>query len=205
MTQKQLNTKPLTDFFTAVILAGGKNSRFDGKDKAFLNIGGIPMIELISGRLREIFGKLLVVTNTPEKYRDYTDLPTVRDTFTETGPLGGIHAAMLHAQTPWIFVVSCDMPYINRAIIEKQVLWLDRNPGADALVPRIKSHIEPMHAIYASGQAGALGDFLESASDYSIRAFLRLLNVVYMDLPPDATTTKAFSNINSPRDLGRIT
>lgn len=197
--------KPLTDFFTAVILAGGKNSRFDGEDKAFLNMGGVPMIELISIRLMEIFGKILVVTNTPDKYGDYNYLPVVSDTFKEAGPLGGIHAAMVHVQTPWIFVVSCDMPYIKKEIIERQVLWFDRNPGADAVVPRINAQIEPLHAIYASGNAGALGDFLGSTTDYSIRAFLRLLNVVYLDLPPDASTIKAFSNINSFSDLGGTT
>jgi len=191
----------LSDQITAVILAGGRNSRFNGKDKAFFPVNGVPMVEIISGRLRDLFKMILVVTNSPGSYAGYTDLPFVCDTFSGTGPLGGIHAAMVNVKTPYIFVVSCDMPYIDTGLIRKQADLFFKKKKADVLIPRINSNIEPLHAIYSSKLAGRLGEFLTSTSDYSIRAFLRGLDVAYMDLPADTSVIRVFTNINSPRDL----
>ncbi len=159
------------------------------------------MVEIISGRLRDLFKNMLVVTNSPGSYAGYTDLPVVCDTYSGTGPLGGIHAAMVNVKTPYIFAVSCDMPYIDTGLISKQADLLFKKKKADALIPRINSNIEPLHAIYSTKLADRLGEFLRSTSDYSIRAFLRGLDVAYLDLPPDASVIMAFTNINSPRDL----
>ena len=190
-----------SDQITAVILAGGMNSRFSGKDKAFFPVNGVPMVEIISGRLMDLFKKILVVTNSPGRFAGYTDLPFVCDTYSGTGPLGGIHAAMANAKTPYIFVVSCDMPFIDKEIIGKQADLFFKRKKADALIPRINRRIEPLHAIYSSKLDGRLGAFLSVTSDYSIRAFLGGLDVAYMDLPADASVMRAFTNVNSPQDL----
>ena len=191
----------MSDQITAVILAGGRNLRFGGKDKAFFLVNGIPMVEIISGRLRELFKKILVVTNSPGSYAGYTDLPYICDIWTGKGPLGGIHTAMVNVKTPLIFVVSCDLPFIDKGLISKQTDLFFRKKKADALIPRINSNIEPLHAIYSSRLAGRLGKFLSSTSDYSIRTFLSLLDVAYMDLPADEPVIRAFTNVNSPCDL----
>jgi molybdenum cofactor guanylyltransferase len=190
-----------SDQITAVILAGGMNSRFSGKDKAFLPVNGVPMVEIISGRLMDLFKKILVVTNSPGRYAGYTYLSFVCDTYSGTGPLGGIHAAMANAKTPYIFVVSCDMPFIDKEIIGKQADLFFKRKKTDALIPRINRRIEPLHAIYSSKLDCRLGAFLSATSDYSIRAFLEGLDVAYMDLPADASVMRAFTNVNSPQDL----
>ena len=50
----------------AIILAGGKNSRMSGQDKAFLEIEGQPIIERLIGKLKLLVNKIIVVTNSPE-------------------------------------------------------------------------------------------------------------------------------------------
>ncbi len=187
---------------TAVVLAGGKSSRFGGRDKAFLKIDDMPMIELVTGRLKKIFnGKIIVVTHSPEKYSSYRDFTIVEDIYREAGPLGGIHAAMTHANTGYIFVVSCDMPYLDKDIIRQQLNIFSSLTDADALIPRITSNIEPLHAIYRTAMAEDLAGFLAATSNYSIRAFLENKNVAYFDLPGTLPERKAFSNINRPDDL----
>ena len=186
---------------TAVVLAGGRNSRFGGKDKAFVRIENVPMIELITGKLGKLFENIIIVTNTPEKYTGFDDFTVITDIYRNSGPLGGIHAAMTGASTPFIFVVSCDMPYIDTAIVSEMKDVFGKSGDADALIPATGSRIEPLHAIYRTALAESLGDFLASAEDYSIRAFLKDKRVIYYPLPDTARERKAFTNINRPSDL----
>lgn len=53
---------------SAIILAGGKNSRMQGEDKAFLEIDGKPFIARIIGALKGLVVEIIVVTNNPERY-----------------------------------------------------------------------------------------------------------------------------------------
>ena len=52
----------------AIILAGGKSSRF-GRDKAFVKIDGVPIIKRQIKILKGIFKKIIIVTNDQRKYR----------------------------------------------------------------------------------------------------------------------------------------
>jgi molybdopterin-guanine dinucleotide biosynthesis protein A len=186
---------------TAVVLAGGKNTRFGGADKAFAMIGNVPMVEIVTGRLGEIFKNILVITNSPEKYEAYSGITLIADIFKGAGPLGGIHAAMKNAVTPFIFVVSCDMPFLDTGLIMAQIDFFGSHQKVDALMPRIGSDIEPLHTIYSTSLAESLEEFLVMSPDYSIRAFLKDREVVYFDLPAGPRQKKAFSNINIIRDI----
>lgn len=187
--------------FTAVVLAGGKNSRFGGEDKAFVTVDGVPMIERILNRLNKIFNDILVITNLPAKYKEYGDLRFATDIITDAGPLGGIYSAMRNSGSPYIFVVSCDMPYLDTGIIEDQLGLFFRLNDPDIVLPRINSGIEPLHGIYRTELAGRLEKFLLTTSDLSIRAFLKELDVAYLDLHDSPGVKKAFRNINRPGDI----
>jgi molybdenum cofactor guanylyltransferase len=186
---------------TGVILAGGRNSRFKGEDKAFISVEGVPMIERVMGILGEVFTDIIAVTNSQENYISFQNLLCTPDIYQATGPLGGIHAAMKKAGTPYIFVVSCDMPYLDPDLIKRQIRYFIKLGNIDALIPRIGSRFEPLHAIYRTGLADALGQFLDSSSDYSIRAFLENKTVAWFDLPGTPREKKAFLNINRPSDI----
>jgi molybdenum cofactor guanylyltransferase len=186
---------------TGVILAGGKNSRFDGRDKAFVPVDGVPMIERIINVTAGLFDNTIVVTGHPERYPVREDLHYVSDVIKGVGPLGGIHSAMTKSEAPWIFVFSCDMPYLDRNIIKGQYEYLQNLEFADALIPRINSMPEPLHALYRTGLREDLENFLYTAADYSIRAFLNDKKVHYYDLESSRSVRKAFCNINKPADI----
>ena len=56
---------------TAIILSGGKSSRM-GRDKAFGEFSGKPLIETLINKLSRTFEDLMIITNKPEQYKRYS-------------------------------------------------------------------------------------------------------------------------------------
>ncbi len=128
----------------AIILAGGKNSRMK-KAKAFCEINGRPVIEIIIGKLNGLFSKIIVVTNNTQGYERY-DVMLVEDVVKNRGPLAGIYSGLSASDKPHNFVVGCDMPFLNVDLIRH----MTENTGEnDVIVPRIKGFVEPLHGIYS--------------------------------------------------------
>ncbi len=189
------------DNLTAVILAGGKNLRFGGSDKAFMLVDGIPMIKVLTGKVEGLFSEILVATNSPEKYAELAGVVPVTDVFKGMGPLGGIHAAMKMASNPGIFVVSCDMPFVDKDVIGAIARKYEKTPDADAVIPVLGGYTEPLHAIYRTSLAEYLEKYLASSPDLSVRNFISGLKAVYIDMPDTENVRRSFTNINRPDDL----
>src|SRR6185369_2754657 len=102
----------LSDRVAGVILAGGQNSRMGGHDKAFLRVNGETVFSRTLALMRTCFPEVLVVSNSPEKYRGY-EVDVTADEIPGLGPLGGMHAALGRVQRPYAFVVACDMPFLR--------------------------------------------------------------------------------------------
>src|SRR5436190_16038066 len=96
-----------TDRVAGIVLAGGKNSRMGGEDKAFLRVEQRPIVERTLELFRRVFREVVVVSNNPEKYAHY-GVDVVVDEFAEVGPLAGIHAGLGRIDSPYAFVAACD-------------------------------------------------------------------------------------------------
>lgn len=185
---------------SGVILAGGANSRFDGKTKANLLIEGRTIISGIIGILSRVFSEIIIVTNTPDEFRDYSDYMIISDLYKKVGPLGGIHAALKSTECEAVFVVAGDMPLLNKEMIISQTEYFLKNK-CDALIPAINLNIEPLHAIYSKTILKRLEDYLSVDSSYAVREFFKKIETRYMDLIDSEDTKTAFTNINSPSDF----
>ena len=130
---------------TAIILAGGKASRM-GTDKAFLKIGNQHLIKRQIGLLRKIFEKIIIVTNSLPKYRGYKGIKIISDLITNRGPLGGIYSGLVASSSTYNFVVACDMPFINQALIR----YIIRNrDNYDIVIPKIDKKYHPLFGVYS--------------------------------------------------------
>ncbi|HEX9997660.1 MAG TPA: molybdenum cofactor guanylyltransferase [Abditibacterium sp.] len=137
----------------AAILAGGKSSRM-GREKALIEWGNQTLIGRVAQVLRPIFSHVCVVTSNFEVARA-ANIPAIPDHFLARGPVGGIHAALTHFGAP-VFIVACDMPFLNGEFIR----FMAQNFNGDALIPRSETGIEPLHAIYSPRCAPVLADLL---------------------------------------------
>ncbi|GBE27983.1 putative molybdenum cofactor guanylyltransferase [bacterium BMS3Bbin03] len=129
---------------TAVILAGGKNSRI-GRNKAFLQIGDNTFIERIVAKLKSLFENIIIVTNTPTDY-EFPGIKLIKDIIPDKGPLGGIYSGLNFSSDFYNFFVACDMPFLNLDFID---YMCNRVEGYDLVIPYVNGRYEPLHAIYS--------------------------------------------------------
>lgn len=190
-----------TSAYTAVILAGGKNSRFHRYDKAFIRVFGIPMIERVFKVLSQIFDDIIVVTNSPEKYSEYRGVKLLGDSILDAGPLGGLHSALKHLAGKTIFFVSCDMPFLNKGIIIKQLEDYSKT-AVDILIPEHEGYFEPMHSVLSGKLFPEIEDFLNESSDKTLLNFFLGQNHKIWKPEGLHKCLNPFLNINSYQELG---
>ncbi len=188
---------------SGAILSGGENKRFGGKSKSEMILGDKTIFLLMIEILTTIFDEIIIVTNNPEKYKGHDNFKIVGDQFVKAGPLGGLHAAMKTSTKDAVFAFACDMPFLDKKIIEKQIN-LFSEIKCQALVPEVDKYTEPLHSIYSNSQLKVLEEFLTENRDYAVRAYLKRIDVHYLNMDRNADTIRAFTNINSPSDLEEI-
>ena len=141
---------------TGVILAGGASSRM-GRNKALLTVDGTPLIQRIHHIMTGLFQNVLLVTNSPDEY-DFLLCRKVRDIYPGVGSIAGLHAGLTASPTERIFVVACDAPFLNPALIRKlcdiEGIW-------DAVIPIGATGKEPLHALYSRDCLPFLEQMLE--------------------------------------------
>lgn len=192
-----------TPNFSAAILAGGKNSRFNGENKSFLKVENKFIIDRIQKVLHSIFSEIIIVTNNTELYHKYSDSIIVSDFYKETGPLGGIHAALLNSLNDNVFIVSCDMPFLNTELILKQIDFHIK-AQSEITIPVLNNFKEPLHGIYNKSILNTLEKYIESTDNYKIRGLFELVNINYFHLINNNVIDKAFTNINHPDEYKNL-
>ncbi|MGB4146210.1 MAG: molybdenum cofactor guanylyltransferase, partial [Acetomicrobium sp.] len=139
---------------TAVILAGGKGKRL-GYNKALLKMGDTYLLEIIVRNIKAISDRILFVVSP----NDYSHLLSIHssllssncvsvicDSIPNQGPLLGLIEALKWSNEEWIFLVGCDMPFIEKPLVK--LIYQSRKSGSQVLVPRLNGFLEPLHAFY---------------------------------------------------------
>jgi molybdopterin-guanine dinucleotide biosynthesis protein A len=187
---------------TGIILAGGKNLRMGGTNKAFVSVNGEAMIDRTMHLFQEVFDEVIISTNAPLDYIDY-DAHIVTDVVKNKAAIGGIYTGLLYGSSDHCFVAACDMPFLNRKFIEYMI---DRMGTHDIVVPESSQGLQPLHAVYSKKCLPYIRKIIGS-DRLKIRPLFRHFKT--LTIPSDVIRTfdsdeKMFFNINSPEDLERI-
>jgi molybdopterin-guanine dinucleotide biosynthesis protein A len=185
------------DACTLLILAGGLSRRM-GRDKANLLAGSNSLVEHLADRLSAGVDETLVSVGSSSP-RASSSLRYVTDIYPGLGPLAGMHAGMLVAKNPLIWVVGCDLPDVEPAL---GALLIQLAAGFDAVVPKPAGELEGVCAIYSRDLAPAIESLLQNGAR-SIRALLDEIKVRYVG--PDELYAvdpglRSFRNLNTPAD-----
>ncbi len=188
----------------AVILAGGGSRRF-GALKSFIDIEGVPIIARNLALLRELFQEVFISTNLPEPY-SRLGAPLIGDVLPSRGPMSGIYSGLINAKGPGIVVVACDMPFLNKKvmnfILDRRLRHCRECGPCDAAVPVFNNWPQPLSGIYSR----ALLPYLEESivqDKTSLSRFLREVNTYFIDESDMRTIDpegRSFININTIED-----
>ena len=187
-----------------LVLAGGLNTRMGGVDKSRLWVGGVPLIHSTSQMLQNLFGQVILVTNRPDLHRDLPEgVRIVSDRYRGRGPLGGLHAGLCSTEADAVFCLACDMPSLDRELIQAQAQRFRSRAakGCEVLIPRIGELIEPLHGIYLKALEPMVRGICSGPEGYSIRVLLGQARTCYWDLGDTSRNRSAFFNLNTPKDL----
>ena len=185
---------------TGVLLAGG-NSRRMGEDKRYLVVGEQTLLERGLAVLRSIFQEVLVVIAQDSPSLD-VDARVVRDLVPDCGSLGGLYTGLTQATTPYIFVVACDMPFLDPAVITQ---FTSRRASADIVIAKLAARLHPMHALYGKRCLPVVEQMIRARQlkiqEMLSHASLHVRYVTEADLLTVDPSGRSFYNVNTPADL----
>jgi len=129
---------------TGAILAGGKSTRMKFH-KAFAEIKGRLVIEIIIDKFSRYFEETIIISNEPHLFHQY-GLPVYSDIYPYLGPVAGIHTALERAVFDPVYVLGCDMPFINMKMVDHMVGLIGDH---DCVLTRMNSMLQPTAAAYS--------------------------------------------------------
>ena len=183
-----------------IILAGGRSTRLDGRNKALIAIEGRTILDRLAELLSSLFKPVIIVTNQPQEYLLREEM-IVTDLLDLRSSLTGIYSGLFHAPTPQAFVIGGDMPYLKREMVE--LILENLETGWDVIVPVTAAGYQPLAAIYSRRCLPVMARQLAD-NRCKVSGFFSGVRVKEI---PEACLRRidpeliSFFNINTPSDL----
>jgi molybdopterin-guanine dinucleotide biosynthesis protein A len=185
------------------VLAGGGSTRF-GRDKALVEMDGVPMLLRMRALLGEISNDVNVIT-APGKYAAL-GITGIADRWDGQGPLAGIITALLatneeRGETQWNVIIGCDMPFLSRDWLTHLVTRALAS-RAEVVAAQSAQGLEPLCACWRTTAA----EELQKAFDEGIRKITQAMKRLHMEVLDEAewkrfdATGRLFWNMNTASD-----
>jgi molybdopterin-guanine dinucleotide biosynthesis protein A len=184
------------DNVTGIVLAGGASQRM-GQNKAFLELAGRPLIEVVIERMVSVCVEVLVVAGDVQPYAS-SGVRLVEDRFRGVGALGGLHAGLEAATHELTLVVGCDMPFLNPDLLRAFAGWVE---GFDVAVLRHtdEKYMEPLHSAYRRTCLPVIEAAIRARRRRIVSFFphVRVRYVTPADVIPFDPDLRSFHNVNT--------
>jgi molybdopterin-guanine dinucleotide biosynthesis protein A len=185
---------------TGILLAGGKSRRM-GEDKRFLLVGEQTLFERTLAVLQSIFQTVCVVIAQDSPPLE-AEVPVFRDLVAGCGSLGGLYTGLKQAHTEYVFVVACDMPFLNPILVRYMVSLRDKT---DIVMVRLEQGLQPTHALYSRRCLPVMEGMLHARQlkiqDLATHQSLHTRLVAESELRKIDYEGLSFINVNTPADL----
>jgi molybdenum cofactor guanylyltransferase len=185
---------------TVFVLAGGKSTRM-GTDKAFVKWNGQhTLLAQVLNVARNVTPEVRIVGSS-EKFAEFA--PMVKDKFNNSGPLGGIHAALLASETELNVILAVDMPFVSAVFLDYLLTQARNKRDADVVVPQTGGRWQPLCAIYRRQFAVFAEEALRAGRNRIDRLFdvVRVRVIDQKELEAGGFSLNIFQNLNTPADL----
>ena len=131
------------DDLSAFVLAGGKSARM-GRDKAFVEVGGVTLLHRALALARTLTPAVWIVGD-PWQFSSMN--PAIEDVHRGHGPSGGIHAALNASETDLNLILAVDLPFLETKFLEHMVAEA-KATHAVVTVPEFGGRLHPLCAVY---------------------------------------------------------
>ena len=170
-----------------------------GKNKAFVEIEGIPIIQRIHTLFEKLFQETIIVTNQKEPFKNFSS-KIYCDLIPNQGVLGGLYTGLFFSSFQYSFCVACDMPFLKESVIEYLIKNIQNN---DVIVPRTKDGLQPLHAIYSKRCLDPIKHIMDEGK-YKILELYPMVTVKIIEqaeFTPLDPMNESFVNVNTPEEL----
>ena len=207
---------------SAVILAGGRSSRF-GRDKLAEPVDGRPLLEHTIDAVRPFATQIVVVrapaaagpgraarateaeaeADTEADLSLPPDVSLVHDSVAYEGPLVGLVVGLRAARESLVVVVGGDMPTLVASVIEALLSELD-DPEIDAAILQHEGRARPLPMVVRRATGLTAAERLVEGGERRLRALgealvtLRISEPAWRLLDPDGLTIR---DVDTPADL----
>ena len=188
---------------TGAILAGGANTRFQGRPKGLAKVGDRSIIERVADALRAAVDDIVLVANASDANAWLEGVRVVRDVRMERGSLVGVHTALASAENG-VLVVAWDMPFLSSELLI--ALRREGEAHSCAVVPVSAHGPEPLCAYYPRSALDIASQLLD-AGDMRLSRFVDALPYVRRfdvgQLSAFGDLDRMFFNVNDAATLSR--
>lgn len=170
-----------------LILAGGKNSRMNGRFKGSLQFHNMQFMEKIRRSLFDETGTFIISYSSPEKVPVIMpECKIVYDEIKNVGPISGLISGLKACTADYLAVCVCDMQFISKALyahLMKVAKQHRKETGniAKAMIPYSADGEHPLAAVYHKDMVHAL-ELSVKQGVYGIRKALPVNEVLYVSV-----------------------
>ncbi|HBP88535.1 MAG TPA: molybdenum cofactor guanylyltransferase [Nitrospirales bacterium] len=185
---------------SGVVLAGGKSRRM-GKDKRLLEWKGSTFLDTVCRTMWDLFDEVILVTATEDYPCEHLPVRLVTDVIPQKGSLGGIFTGIKEASHPFVFVVACDMPFLNSFVISR-ICGL---PQSDVVMVKLSTGYQPLHGRYSKRCSFIMEQMIHDGN-LRIQSLVKEASLsvqivdesIFQDIDPHGYS---FLNVNTPSDF----
>lgn len=194
------------DAIDAIVLAGGKSSRF-GSDKASALLRGRPLLQWVVSALDEVCGRIVVVRASGQVLPEFTtrsEVRVVEDLYEARGPLAGLVAGFSGVTSEICFATACDVPLLQPELVRYLASLVDTH---DVVCPVVDGFHQPLSSIYRRSACEPLFRRLVEREELRIVPAYQQLDALIVE--EDAIREVdpgllSFRNANRPERLAEI-
>ncbi|KOX94991.1 hypothetical protein AMS69_03790 [Haloarcula rubripromontorii] len=169
---------------SAVVLAGGRATRFGDADEATADLDGEPVIRRVVTGLGDAVDEV-VVNCRDDRRADVEaalsglDVRFAFDPVPDGGPVAGIRTGCRVARGDWTFVTPCDRPFVPAVLPER----LFEAAEGDGAVPLVSGRARPLSAVYGTTAAVEACETTIGLGSPAVSDFLARLSPVTVSDP----------------------
>jgi molybdopterin-guanine dinucleotide biosynthesis protein A len=190
-----------------LILAGGGGERF-GMPKAFFEVGGKPMIQLVAERVSKLSSELVISCKSGGERlaQMFPGAKVIPDKSDRRGALTGLISSLPEIGSRYVALVTCDCPKVKPEVLE---LLFKNAKGHDGAIPRWPNgYIEPLQAVYRTEKLLRAAQEAWESGKMRLADVLKMLpDVIYVsteELRGIDPRLESFLNVNLPQDAANF-